>query len=203
MASKERWQDRVVAFHEELVDKRGDGWRAFWGSEASQKTRYRVLASYLPLDGATVLEVGCGFGDFVRCAAEWNIRPRRYLGIDLSPRMIEGARQRHPEAEFAVLNILESEPPFVPDYIIASGIMAVPFDGYEDYARAMLRRFHALCRRGFGINFLSDRTQAPDAESQYVDPAWALGLFQRECDWRCVLVHDYRPNDFTLIHRRD
>lgn len=196
------WRAHTVAFHEALVDERGEGWRAFWGSPESQRGRYRVLMDELPLDGAAILEVGCGFGDLLALLGEAGVRPRRYLGIDLSARMVAGARERHPGSEFAVLDILAEEPPFRPDVIVASGIMAVAVDGFEDYVLRTLRRFHALCTVGFGLNFLSTCTQAPDGKSRYVEPAWLLGLFQREVDWRCRLIHDYRPNDFTLIHRR-
>lgn len=198
----EHWRARAAEFHEELVAQRGEGWQAFWGSRDSQRVRYEVLMAELPLHDATVLEVGCGFGDFIDHAAAQRVRPARYVGVDLSPRIVAAAQQRHPDAEFAVLDVLRSEPPLQPDFIIASGIMAVAVAGYSEYVLRMLRRFHALCRRGFGLNFLSTCTSRPDGVSQYVEPAWLLGLFQRQIDWRCRLIHDYRPNDFTLIHRR-
>jgi SAM-dependent methyltransferase len=196
------WRERAASFHEELVEKRGDGWQAFWGSRDSQRARYQVLLEQLPLHDATVLEVGCGFGDFLDYAAEHGVRPARYLGVDLSARIVAGAQQRHPEGEFAVLDVLHSDPPLRPDFVLASGIMAVAVEGYAEYVLRTLRRFHALAGRGFGLNFLSTCSTRPDGVSQYVEPAWLLGLFQRQIDWRCRLIHDYRPNDFTLIHRR-
>lgn len=197
-----RWSARAAAFHEELVAQRGEGWQAFWGSQASQTVRYAVLMDQLPLHEAEVLEVGCGFGDFLDHAAARGVRPRRYVGIDVSPRIIAAAKARHPQQEFAVLDVLRAEPPLAPDFLIASGIMAVAVEDYAEYVLAVLRRFHALGRRGFGINFLSTCSERPDGVSQYVEPAWLLGLFQRHIDWRCRLIHDYRPNDFTLIHLR-
>lgn len=196
----EQWRERAATFHEELVERRGDGWQAFWGSQESQRARYQVLMDHLPLHGASVLEVGCGFGDFLDYAAERGVQPRRYLGVDLSARIVAGAQARHPQAEFAVLDVLHSDPPLRPDFVIASGIMAVAVDGYDEYVLGTLRRFQALAGRGFGLNFLSTASQRPDGVSRYVEPAWLLGLFQRHISWRCRLIHDYRPNDFTLIH---
>lgn len=196
------WRARTASFHEELVERRGEGWQAFWGSIDSQRVRYEVLMQELPLDGAAVLEVGCGFGDFLDHAAGRGVRPGSYLGVDVSERMVAGARARHPQAEFAVLDVLSADPQIVPDFVIASGIMAVDVPDYEAYVLRVLRRLHSLGRRGFGVNFLSTCTQKPDGVSRYVEPAWLLGLFQRHIDWRCRLVHDYRPNDFTLVHRR-
>jgi SAM-dependent methyltransferase len=196
------WRARTAAFHEELVERRGEGWQAFWGSIDSQRVRYEVLMQELPLDGAAVLEVGCGFGDFLDHAESRGVRPRSYLGVDVSERMVQGARARHLEARFEVLDVLSAEPPLLPDFVIASGIMAVEVPDYEGYVLRVLRRLHELGRRGFGLNFLSTCTQKPDGVSRYVEPAWLLSLFQRHVDWRCRLIHDYRPNDFTLIHRK-
>ncbi|MCS6913199.1 MAG: class I SAM-dependent methyltransferase [Myxococcales bacterium] len=196
------WREASNRFHEALVQERGEGWQAFWGSEESQRIRYDVFRRYLPIAGRSLLDVGCGFGDLHGYLEAQGIRPARYLGVDLDARIVEAARRRRPQAQFQVLDLLVEDPPFRPDLIVASGIMAVGFDGYEDYVLRILRRFHALCKEGFALNFLSTCTRSPDPRSRYVDPAWLLGLFQREVDWRCVLVHDYRPNDFTLVHRK-
>lgn len=196
------WQQRIVEFHESLVDERGEGWVAFWGSATSQSDRYQIFLRELPLAGSGVLEVGCGFGDFLSFARERRALPRRYLGVDLSPRIVAAARRRHPEAEFAVLDVLRADPPFAPDFIIASGIMAVDIPDYEAYVVAILRRFFALSSRGFALNFLSTCSERPDGRSRYVEPGWVLSQFQRHVDWRCRLLHDYRRNDFTLIHER-
>ena len=201
-ALPEHWRQRAAEFHEDLVAQRGEGWQAFWGSRESQKVRYEVLMNQLPLHGAAVLEVGCGFGDFVDYAAAQGLALGRYVGVDVSPRIVAAAQARHPEKEFAVLDVLRGEPPLQPDFVIASGIMAVAVAGYDEYVLRMLRRFHALGRRGFGLNFLSTCSKQPDGVSKYVEPAWLLGLFQREIDWRCRIIHDYRPNDFTLIYLR-
>lgn len=196
------WQQHIVDFHEKLVDERGEGWVAFWGSAGSQADRYQVFLNELPLAGSEILEVGCGFGDFLPFARQNKALPRRYLGVDLSPRIVAAARRKHPHAEFAVLDVLRADPPFSPEFVIASGIMAVDVPDYEAYALAILRRFFALGSRGFAVNFLSARSENPDGRSRYVDPGWALSLFQSQVDWRCRLRHDYRRNDFTLIHQR-
>ncbi len=196
------WRAQIVEFHEQLVRERGEGWGAFWGSAASQRGRYELFFEELPLAASDVLEVGCGFGDFLHIAHEKQAIPRRYLGIDLSPQIIAAAQRLHPDASFAVLDILNSDPPFVPDFVIASGIMAVDLPDYEAYVLSVLRRFHAIARRGFALNFLSTCSERPDGRSRYVEPGWLLALFQRHVDWRCRLLHDYRANDFTLIHQK-
>ncbi|WP_207956924.1 class I SAM-dependent methyltransferase [Rubrobacter tropicus] len=63
---------------------------------------HAFLLEQLPLRLGEALEVGCGTGQFARSLAE---RCERVLAIDLSPRMIEVARDRskeHANIEYAV-----------------------------------------------------------------------------------------------------
>src|SRR4030042_2838585 len=79
-----------------------------WGSRESQEKRFEVLSQIALLNGKTVLDVGCGLGDFYI----WLKRKYsdiRYTGIDIIPSMIEIALKNYPEARFYVQDILELE----------------------------------------------------------------------------------------------
>jgi ubiquinone/menaquinone biosynthesis C-methylase UbiE len=58
---------------------------------------HRLLAQYfaflVPPD-ARVLEIGCGLGDLLAA-----VKPARGVGVDFSAKMVEQARQRHPDLE--------------------------------------------------------------------------------------------------------
>lgn len=56
-----------------------------------------AVARFHVLPGASVLEVGCGAGDLLAA-----LRPRRGVGVDISPRMVELAEKHHPELRFEV-----------------------------------------------------------------------------------------------------
>ena len=73
----DRWVERNRAFHE--AD--------------------RAYLRFLVPDNASVLEIGCGLGDTLAF-----LEPSRGVGIDLSPRMVERAKERHPHLEFHVGN---------------------------------------------------------------------------------------------------
>jgi len=68
-------------------------------NRAFHEAEYRYLRFLIP-EGMSVLEIGCGTGQLLA-----ELRPARGVGVDLSPRMIEIARQRHPEMEFLVGDI--------------------------------------------------------------------------------------------------
>jgi SAM-dependent methyltransferase len=83
---------------------------------------------------ASVLEIGSGSGDLLAA-----LEPRRGLGIDVSPRMVELARSRHPALDFQVAAGEDFERDETFDYVVLSDL--VPF-GYDllsvlKHARAM------------------------------------------------------------------
>ncbi|SIO89868.1 methyltransferase domain-containing protein [Nocardiopsis sp. JB363] len=61
------------------------------------RARVRGLLGYRP--GDTVLDVGCGGGTAV---AEMRAEGARAVGFDIDPVMLQTARDRHPESEFAM-----------------------------------------------------------------------------------------------------
>jgi ubiquinone/menaquinone biosynthesis C-methylase UbiE len=78
----------------------------------------RRYFAFLVPPAVRVLEVGCGIGDLLAA-----VKPSQGVGIDFSPKMIEVARQRHPNLEFHVAEaeVFTAQEPF--DYIILSDLV--------------------------------------------------------------------------------
>src|SRR5919112_6903391 len=82
--------------------------RAFFDEFAADEPRWRrrnrtyhrqieQLHRFQIPEGARVLEIGSGSGDLLAA-----LRPSYGVGVDVSPRMVELARSRHPELRFDV-----------------------------------------------------------------------------------------------------
>lgn len=175
-------------------DHRGLGFR----TRSSQEKRFEALLALGELDGRSVLDVGCGFGDFLAFLDRRGIRAR-YTGLDVCEPMIARCRERFAgrEARFVVADVLGHEPGETYDYVIASGIFGLDAPGARQRIRPTLERMFAWSRIGMGANFLSGRSPAPAQGRVYVDPceALAMGL---ELTPAVRLDHNYLPNDFTL-----
>jgi SAM-dependent methyltransferase len=81
----------LAAYFDTLADK--------WGGYRNRNAYYHrttraLFRTYTP-QGLSVLEVGCATGDLLAM-----VQPERGLGLDLSPRMVAKARQKHPQLEF-------------------------------------------------------------------------------------------------------
>ena len=52
--------------------------RGVWNSRDSQQSRFEILAGAFDLNGQTVLDVGCGLGDFAGFLHERGVTPKSY-----------------------------------------------------------------------------------------------------------------------------
>lgn len=116
--------------------------RPAWAKKA--RFYHRDLASLLRRivpRRARVVEVGCGTGDLLAA-----LEPAAGLGLDLSPKMIEVARGRHPGLRFAVddLHRLGTEEKF--DYVILSNLV-----GMLDDVQTALGEVHRIAAPGARI----------------------------------------------------
>jgi SAM-dependent methyltransferase len=98
-----------------------DGWR--YRTRGYHDELLRTCRYHIP-DHSSVLEVGCGTGDLLA-----GLNPSRGLGIDLSPKMIERAKTKHPSLDFrcsAAETFTEDVGTF--DYIVLSDVLAYTYD---------------------------------------------------------------------------
>jgi SAM-dependent methyltransferase len=187
-----RWyEDKVRQFG---YDHRGLGFR----SRSSQERRFEALLDLGDFHGRTLLDVGCGFGDFLQFLDERGIRPA-YTGLDICEPMIERCRERFAagNARFVVADVLDYNPAGTFDYVVASGIFGLESPGVRERIAPTLQRMNLWSRLGCAANFLSSRSPAKVPARVYVDPCEMLemGLAITPA---ARIDHSYLPNDFTL-----
>jgi SAM-dependent methyltransferase len=127
------------------------------GGKERQFKRFRAAIEFSLFDERpieSVLDVGCGFGDFGAWLAKF--RPEvRYSGIDINPALVEAGRKRH-SLNLSVADVSSiSDNSF--DLVIANGIFnfRMQHENHEAYVRAMLSRFMLIARIGIAVDFMS------------------------------------------------
>ena len=92
-----------------------------WSHQRTQRMRFEAFLQEHDLEGKSVLDIGCGLGDFYAHLRQRGIHAH-YTGIDISPSMVSQCRRRYGDARFESGNILEYAPNSRFDYTVAFGI---------------------------------------------------------------------------------
>ncbi len=186
---------------------------ALWQSEATQKTRFRILAASIPpsernVGGLHINDVGCAYGAlFGYLSLHGYLVNGQYYGYDISQEMIDLAYSlygRDPRAQFYV----DSEPRLPADYTFASGTFGykndrVSADSWEQMMLGLLLRMAERSRRGIAFNLLRARPfphRQPDGLF-YRNPAKIRRLCERTLSGKVSVITGYLPNDFTVVIR--
>ena len=177
-----------------------------WNGVGSHETRHRQFLRLL--DGAvdaSIIDLGCGFGDFLRYLRAEGYRGR-FTGYDIAPEMIEKARELHGETDDRQWRI-GAEPDDAADFAIASGIFNVKGDApnavWTHYVRQTIDVLARAGRRGFAFNVLS---LSSDPERRrpnlyYADPADMLAHCLSHYGRSVALLQDYGLYEFTVVVR--
>ena len=167
----------------------------------AQRMRFEAFVLSHDLAGASILDVGCGVGDFYGHLADRKISCD-YLGVDLAPEMIGRATEKYPAGRFEVADVLtwRDEPRF--DYTVAMAIHNVRIDGGRELLERLTRKQFALCHRATHLSLLTDRYQgfAPHIQPWRAEEILTLAL--SITPW-VTLRHDYLPNDFGVTLYRN
>ena len=175
-----------------------------WQSVEKQELRFGVLSEIADLEGRSVLDVGCGFGDLLGWFRNENVNVK-YRGVDLMEDFVKVARERYPGGKFWAFDITgdpppDFEPPF--DYVIASGLLGLHVGDDYKFARTVLRRMFEWCRRGLAANMISTYVDYREDYLAYTQPEEIFRFCKENLTWKVGLRHDYLPYEFTLYLER-
>lgn len=106
----------------------------------------------IPIKGSSVLDAGCGTGDFSQLLKKMGVKD--CLGIDICAEAIEIAKRNYPSQDFVHADFLETELEQF-DYVFCSGGLSLKLHG-DNYAflEAMVRKMWELSVAGTAFNFM-------------------------------------------------
>ena len=121
-----------IKYFDSVAEER-EKWRekgAYYHKQLEKYLRYLIPSN------SSVIEIGCGTGDLLAA-----LNPKRGLGIDISPKMIEVARKKFPHLEFETGDFedLQIEEKF--DYVVS-----VETIGHVDDIQLAFKELHKVCK---------------------------------------------------------
>lgn len=193
---------RVRDYYRALVEKYGHDPRACdYGRAESQLAKFDVIATAIRGRRDRVLDVGCGFGDFLTYLRHRGLDVE-YTGIDISEAMVEQARRHLPDARILLGNFLDAPVTGEYDIVTANGIFYLLGSNAEALMHRLVTRMFSLAQRTVVFNSLSSWAPDPQPGEFYADPSSVLSFCRSLTPW-VTLRHDYHPRDFTVfLHKR-
>ena len=156
-------KNHQIKYYEDLLERHGDTFLSLdWNSQDSQKLRFKIFADLVKMfdnNKISVLDVGCGFGDFYAYFERQNYK-FSYMGYDVSPKILSIAKKKYPKASFELYNIMEDKNFKKYDFVFCSGALNICFDSREEHLKiihSMLIRMYELCNIAVGVNFFSSQ----------------------------------------------
>lgn len=174
-----------------------------WGDEEQQFYRFRQSFSNLTFSSEkSVLDIGCGFGDYLALLLSEKKAFKTYTGLDLNPDLVNESRKIWADvknSDFEVYNIGEkkADKP-IADIAVMFGVLNLNFketyDNYE-YSYKFIKNAFSHVNEVLVVDFLSSKTTDSYPEEDFVfyhDPAKMLE-FALSLTPNVVLKHDYAP----------
>jgi SAM-dependent methyltransferase len=189
-------KENLLSLYKSRYDEIGHGVRTLgWHGQEDQWLRFRILCDMADMSGASICDVGCGYGDLATYLASCG-KDCSYTGVDINPAFIEQARVLHPEHEFYCVDIIEEDFDLRADYFLLSGAMNFRVDDNIKLTTGMMRKMFQLANKGVGINFLSTYVNYQKPHNFHHSPEEMFAFARTLTQWTS-LRHDYPLWEFT------
>jgi len=176
--------------------------RVLWQQKECQRGRFERQASFFNYTDKSVLDVGCGYGDFYFYLLEQGMRPKCYIGVDLVHSHCKVARERLPKDAIVIEgDFLEKSIQNV-ELAVLSGALNVYFDNWQETALLIMDKMWQLSKEAITFNIRSSHGLKGEYESKSrqiadINPSfWCEYAHQRTS--RYGLYHDYVHYDYTV-----
>jgi len=193
-------KEQLLSFYNFHLKKFGDRPEALRWTPQGQLKRYHMLADIAPardLNNATVLDYGCGTGDFYKFLKRRGINVK-YTGVDINENFISLAKNKYPECEFKVMNADDDQFEGFYDYIFICGVFNLKVPGVDDDLKNALVKLFRHCNKGLALSALSSHTPIRDPELHFTSPEELVRFSLENLSPSIALRHDRIQYDFML-----
>ncbi|MEE8574241.1 MAG: class I SAM-dependent methyltransferase [Thermodesulfobacteriota bacterium] len=198
--------DKVTAmnFHRHRINKYSSGTveALGWKNRESQSKRFEILAGVGDMNGSSVLDLGCGYGD-LRAYLDTLFIDLTYVGVDYMPEFIAEARERYNGREDTIFFKSDFTKEALPlsDYVIANGVFCYR-SADKGFHFELIAKMYGAARLVLAFNML-DKLTFPEDELLLGHDRDEVVDFCRKLSPVVEVRSGYIENDFTVLLYRE
>lgn len=189
-----------------------------WESRQAQYARFAAFLKNVDLEGKSLLDVGCGLGDLYHFLTTGFNKSVKYVGIDISEKMIQIAKSQLdilkkngvvlPEGNLSTVQFVNadifSKDEFICrdksfDWLYSSGIFNLNLGNNLEFLENAFNRFSKIAKEGFCCSMLNVRSKDKESPYFYYSPEEVFTLAKKNGAKDVLIVDDYLENDFTIV----
>lgn len=195
-------------FYKKLNQSNGLGSpQNLWATQDRQISRFKKSTEAINFSGVSILDIGCGYGDFYQYLIDNEIVPKLYTGIDLLTEHCNVAKNNLP-ATCAIIagNFLEASLEQA-EYCVLSGALNYYDQGWFSFAHEVIDKMWSLATIGIIFNIRSPSSMQ-NTHEQYarqikdLSPSYWTS-YAHSMTKRYALYHDYVDYDYTIVMWKD
>jgi trans-aconitate methyltransferase len=172
-----------------------------WTNEEVQQLRFEAITKLADFNDKSVLDVGCGAGDFKELLDQ-QFKRFDYIGIDQQPEFISHAKEKFANQQgvwFYEADMATCKLPQV-DIVVASGLLSYA-STQSDYFLKMIERLYAAADNTLIFNMLNDQV-FESTELIVAHDKEKMVEFCNTLSDVVVVKDDYLEIDFTVCMKK-
>ena len=168
-----------------------------WNSKGSQQIRFEVIYELLMpyLQHSSVIDAGCGFGDFYLFLEQRGTVPRAYTGYDVLLEALFVAQKR--TKQHCIKCDILNDRLALADFYVASGSMNI-LSREETFT--FIRRCFEACNQGFIFNLLKGEER--EGHFNYFLPE-EIEAYVSDFAYEVQMYEGYMEGDFTVFLKKE
>ena len=192
--------DAIIEHYLQLYKKYGKNFKALGWLKGNQDIRFEIIKQIGITKKSSVLDVGCGFGDFYEFLKSKKMNCS-YYGVDINEKFLEIARERNPSVKFELRDIQKTKFSRKFDWVIATGISNHATN--YPHLKNILKEMFNISKKGVVMDFISDYVDFKNKGIFYTSPEIMFET-AKKLTRRVTLRHDYMPFEYCLyLYKND
>lgn len=200
---------KIIDHYEKCYLKHGDNNLGVdWPNLEDALTRYQIMSEGIEyLKAKSCLDFGCGLGHFYEFLKQTNYRLDEYAGLELSRKMIDTCREKHPNINFYHIDVLQ-EKWAMPGYdcAVMNGVftekLALSQADMFDYFKELVEIVFNNVKKGVVLNVMSSQVDWKRDDLFHLsldDIAWFV---KERLSRKFIIRNDYGLYDYTVYIKK-